>query len=148
LESAQKELSSARIGLDDSFGVFAYTQLAQPASKASNCSLSETGMISLPEIPDRIDHMAFSAETKLLVVAARNNNSIAVANVTSMRLDKLIGGFSLPLKPLNIPARNLFRETFPKSDSTIATYYVQSPISDALNASGDRSDVPMNSLQY
>jgi hypothetical protein len=77
-------------------GVLAYAQLAQPASKASDCSLSETGTISLPNIPDRIDHMAFSEASRLLVVAARNNNSIAVANVASMSLEKVIGGFSLP----------------------------------------------------
>jgi DNA-binding beta-propeller fold protein YncE len=77
-------------------GGLAYLQLAQPTPKASDCSLAETGTISLPSIPDRIDHMAFSAGSKLLVVAARNNNSIALANVTSMRLEKVIGGFSLP----------------------------------------------------
>ncbi len=77
-------------------GVLAYTQLAQPTSKASDCSLGETGTISLPNIPDRIDHMAFSAGLRLLAVAARNNNSVAVADVASRRLDKVIGGFSLP----------------------------------------------------
>ena len=40
--------------------------------------------------------MAFSAELKLLFITARNNNSLAVANTTSMKLDKIIGGFSLP----------------------------------------------------
>jgi hypothetical protein len=77
-------------------GVVAYAQLAQPTSRASDCSLSETGTISLPNIPDRIDHMAFSAGLKLLVVTARNNNSIAVANVTGMKLDRTIRSFSLP----------------------------------------------------
>jgi YVTN family beta-propeller protein len=76
--------------------VSAYVELAQPTRKGSDCSLSETGTISLPNTADRIDHMAFKAESKLLVVAARDNNSVAVANVTSMRLDKVIIGFSLP----------------------------------------------------
>ena len=77
-------------------GVVAYVQLAPPSSKASDCSLTETGTISLPNIPDRLDHMAFSAELKLLVITARNNNSLSFANTTSMKLDKVIRGFSLP----------------------------------------------------
>jgi DNA-binding beta-propeller fold protein YncE len=76
--------------------LFAYVQVTQPTSKAVDCSLSMTGTIPLPDIPDRIDHLAFSAGLKLLVVAARTNDSIAVANVTSMRLDRAIGGFNLP----------------------------------------------------
>jgi DNA-binding beta-propeller fold protein YncE len=77
-------------------GVLAYVQVAQPNSRASDCSLTATGTISLPNIPGRLDHMAFSAGLKLLVVTARANNSIAVANTTSMKLDRIIGGFSLP----------------------------------------------------
>src|SRR5712664_2369350 len=77
-------------------GVVAYVQLAPPSSKASDCSLTETGTISLPNIPNRLDHMAFSAELKLLVITARNNNSLSFANTTSMKLDKVIRGFSLP----------------------------------------------------
>ena len=77
-------------------GVVAYIQLAPPSSKASDCSLTETGTISLPNIPNRLDHMAFSARSKLLVVTARNNNSLAFANTTSMKLDKVVGGFNLP----------------------------------------------------
>lgn len=77
-------------------GALAYSQLAQPSSKATDCALSETGTISLPNIPDRIDHMAFSARLNLLVVAARNNNSISLANVTGMKLERTVGGFSLP----------------------------------------------------
>jgi len=77
-------------------GVVAYVQLAPTSSKASDCSLTETGTISLPNVPNRLDHMAFSAQLKLLVITARNNNSLAFANTTTMKLDKVIHGFSLP----------------------------------------------------
>jgi len=40
--------------------------------------------------------MAFSPQLKLLVITARNNNSLAFANTTSMKLDNVIRGFSLP----------------------------------------------------
>ncbi len=53
-------------------GALAYVQLTQSSQKASDCALAETGRISLPNIPNRLDHMAFSADLKLLVVAARN----------------------------------------------------------------------------
>jgi DNA-binding beta-propeller fold protein YncE len=78
------------------FGVLAYVQVTQSSQKASDCSLVETGRISLPGIPGRLDHMAFSADLKLLVITARNNNSLAIANTASMKLDKKIDGFSLP----------------------------------------------------
>jgi DNA-binding beta-propeller fold protein YncE len=76
--------------------VLAYAQVAQPSSKTSEYSLTQTGMISLPDLPGRLDHMAFSMGLKLLVFAARANNSIAVANTTSMKLDRIISGFNLP----------------------------------------------------
>jgi DNA-binding beta-propeller fold protein YncE len=77
-------------------GALVYTQVAQPNSKLSGCSLSETGTISLPNTTGRIDHMAVSAGLKLLVVAARENNSLAVANITSMKLQKTVDSLKLP----------------------------------------------------
>lgn len=40
--------------------------------------------------------MAFSDGLKLLVLTGRTNNSIAIANASSMKLERLIRGFSLP----------------------------------------------------
>jgi DNA-binding beta-propeller fold protein YncE len=77
-------------------GGLVYLQVTPSTQKASDCSLTETERISLPNIPGRLDHMAFSADLRLLIVAARNNNSLAVANTTTMKLDKVAGGFSLP----------------------------------------------------
>jgi len=84
------------IGVIILLGVVAYVQLGPGGSKAGGCSLTEIGTISLPNVPNRLDHMAFSAQLKLLVITARNNNSIAFANTTSMKLDKVVRGFSLP----------------------------------------------------
>ncbi len=77
-------------------GVLVYVQVAKPNSSTKDCSLSETGTISLPDISGRLDHMSFSAGLKQLVVTARTNNSIAIANTSSMKLDRIIRGFSLP----------------------------------------------------
>jgi hypothetical protein len=84
------------VGVIILLGVVAYVQLAPTSSKTSDCSLTETGKILLPNVPNRLDHMAFSAQLKLLVITARNNNSLAFANTTSMKLDTVIRGLSLP----------------------------------------------------
>ncbi len=76
--------------------VLLYTQVAQTNPRPIGCALSETGRISLPNVAGRIDHMAFSAGLKLLVVAARNNNSLAIADTTSMKFERSLDSFSLP----------------------------------------------------
>jgi len=53
-------------------------------------------MVLLPNTTGRIDHMGVSDAMGLLVVAARDNNSIAIVNVAKMKLNTTIGGFSLP----------------------------------------------------
>lgn len=65
-------------------------------SAPNPCAISKTGAISLPNNNGRIDHMAYNPVSKLLVVAARNNNSLAVANATGMYLVKTLDQFSLP----------------------------------------------------
>jgi len=77
--------------------VLLFVQLApRGARRTGDCSLSELGVASLPGTTGRIDHMTVSNGLGLLVVAARDNNSIAIVNVAKMTLNRTISGFSLP----------------------------------------------------
>ena len=67
-----------------------------PLRGGSPCALNQVGSIPLPNLSGRIDHMAFDPKGQTLYVAALDNNSVNVVNVTSDKLERIVEGFSAP----------------------------------------------------
>jgi len=77
--------------------VFFLVQLAPGGARnAADCSLSELGTVLLPNASGRIDHMAVNKRLGFLIVAARDNNSVAMVDIANLKLNRTINGFSLP----------------------------------------------------
>ncbi|HZW84588.1 MAG TPA: YncE family protein [Nitrososphaerales archaeon] len=58
--------------------------------------MSEAGMIPIPNLNGRIDHMAFDSQRQQLYVAALGNNSLDVVDLASGQLKRALVGFNEP----------------------------------------------------
>ena len=93
----KKEYSVLAIGVIVALAVVSYAQLARQSSQPpNNCGLKEEGTVILPKTVGRIDHLAISDRLGILAVAARDNNSVVIMNLTSLKIIGATGGFNLP----------------------------------------------------
>lgn len=76
-----------------------------PYTSKPACGIRQAGSISIPNASGRLDHMSFDPTTGALYLAALGNDSLAVANVTSGRLEYSLRGFEGPQGVLYIRER-------------------------------------------
>jgi YVTN family beta-propeller protein len=76
------------------------------ASQAAPEPLSAAGVIPMPGVEGRIDHLAIDLAGKRLFVAALGNNTVEVIDISAMRVIKSIGGLHEPQGIRFLPDRN------------------------------------------
>ena len=69
-------------------------------------SLHAAGIIPMPGVEGRIDHLAVDLASKRLFVAALGNNTVEVIDITAMRVIKSIAGLHEPQGIRFLPDRN------------------------------------------
>ena len=67
-------------------------------------ALREAGVIELPRVEGRIDHLSVDLDGRRLFVAALGNNTLEVADLTGMKVIKSVAGLDEPQGVRHLPA--------------------------------------------
>jgi YVTN family beta-propeller protein len=86
--------------------IIALALSALSARQPAHDALIPAGVIPMPQVEGRIDHLAFDPASKRLFVAALGNNTVEVLDISTMRVIKSIAGLHEPQGIRFLPDRN------------------------------------------
>src|SRR5262245_26894701 len=87
-------------------GLAAVLFLLSATGQSPRDPLTAAGTIPMPGVDGRIDHLAVDVSGKRLFVAAVDNNSLEVLDVSAMRVAKSVGRLDEPQGIQFLPDRN------------------------------------------
>ncbi len=121
--------------------LFALSTAHQPAREP----LIAAGVIAMPAVEGRIDHLAVDVAGRRLFVAALGNNTVEVVDINSLRVTKSIAGLREPQGIRFLPDRNRIVVANGGDGSTVFYDGTTLSVAHTVKTSGDADNVRYDS---